>query len=319
MDKCYAAIDIGSNAVRLLIKKREGDAEQEVRLCKELLLRVPLRLGFDVFARGEISEDKAIDLRRLMKAYRQLMKIYEVTNYRACATSAMREARNGKALLKKILKDTGIDIEIISGREEALLIYNNHIECMEDRTGNYLYVDVGGGSTEINLLKEGKLIQSMSYNIGTVRMLTGKVKDATWQRLRTDLEDLVAGLGPVNIIGSGGNINKLYRLTDKADRRKKLLPVSSLQAMYDEMKPLSVEQRMERFGLKPDRADVIIPAAEIFLTIAGIVHAADIHVPVIGLADGIVDSLYAKDLEREGKSKSAGTGSKLSQDSVSEA
>ena len=246
MDKCYAAIDIGSNAVRLLIKKREGDAEQEVRLCKELLLRVPLRLGFDVFARGEISEDKAIDLRRLMKAYRQLMKIYEVTNYRACATSAMREARNGKALLKKILKDTGIDIEIISGREEALLIYNNHIECMEDRTGNYLYVDVGGGSTEINLLKEGKLIQSMSYNIGTVRMLTGKVKEATWQRLRTDLEGLVAGLGPVNIIGSGGNINKLYRLTDKADRRKKLLPVSSLQAMYDEMKPLSVEQRMER-------------------------------------------------------------------------
>ena len=231
----------------------------------------------------------------------------------------MREARNGKALLKKILKDTGIDIEIISGREEALLIYNNHIECMEDRTGNYLYVDVGGGSTEINLLKEGKLIQSMSYNIGTVRMLTGKVKDATWQRLRTDLEGLVAGLGPVNIIGSGGNINKLYRLTDKADRRKKLLPVSSLQAMYDEMKPLSVEQRMERFGLKPDRADVIIPAAEIFLTIAGIVHAADIHVPVIGLADGIVDSLYAKDLEREGKSKSAGTGSKLSQDSMSEA
>ena len=319
MDKCYAAIDIGSNAVRLLIKKREGDAEQEVRLCKELLLRVPLRLGFDVFARGEISEDKAIDLRRLMKAYRQLMKIYEVTNYRACATSAMREAKNGKALLKKILKDTGIEIEIISGREEALLIYNNHIECMEDRTGNYLYVDVGGGSTEINLLKEGKLIQSMSYNIGTVRMLTGKVKEATWQRLRTDLEGLVAGLGPVNIIGSGGNINKLYRLTDKADRRKKLLPVSSLQAMYDEMKPLSVEQRMERFGLKPDRADVIIPAAEIFLTIAGIVHAADIHVPVIGLADGIVDSLYAKDLEREGKSKSAGTGSKLSQDSMSEA
>ena len=319
MDKCYAAIDIGSNAVRLLIKKREGDAEQEARLCKELLLRVPLRLGFDVFAGGEISEDKAIDLRRLMKAYRQLMKIYEVTNYRACATSAMREAKNGKALLKKILKDTGIEIEIISGREEALLIYNNHIECMEDRTGNYLYVDVGGGSTEINLLKEGKLIQSMSYNIGTVRMLTGKVKDATWQRLRTDLEGLVAGLGPVNIIGSGGNINKLYRLTDKADRRKKLLPVSSLQAMYDEMMPLSVEQRMERFGLKPDRADVIIPAAEIFLTIAGIVHAADIHVPVIGLADGIVDSLYAKDLEREGKSKSAGTGSKLSQDSMSEA
>ena len=317
MDKCYAAIDIGSNAVRLLIKKREGDAEQEARLCKELLLRVPLRLGFDVFAGGEISEDKAIDLRRLMKAYRQLMKIYEVTNYRACATSAMREAKNGKALLKKILKDTGIEIEIISGREEALLIYNNHIECMEDRTGNYLYVDVGGGSTEINLLKEGKLI--LSYNIGTVRMLTGKVKDATWQRLRTDLEGLVAGLGPVNIIGSGGNINKLYRLTDKADRRKKLLPVSSLQAMYDEMKPLSVEQRMERFGLKPDRADVIIPAAEIFLTIAGIVHAADIHVPVIGLADGIVDSLYAKDLEREGKSKSAGTGSKLSQDSMSEA
>lgn len=155
-NKCFAAIDIGSNAVRLLIKRpEEGEKVEGKCLSKALLLRVPLRLGFDVFSLGEVSERKAIKLLRLMKAYRQLMKIYEVTDYRACATSAMRDARNGKAVIKKILRETGIDIEVIDGQEEARIIYNNHIECVEDRTGNYMYVDVGGGSTEINLLANG--------------------------------------------------------------------------------------------------------------------------------------------------------------------
>ena len=298
--KCYAAIDIGSNAVRLLIKQ-EKDNENLVnkRLSKTLLLRVPLRLGFDVFSLGEVSEAKVTKLRRLMKAFRQLMKIYDVTDYRACATSAMRDARNGKQVIKKVLRDTGIQIEIIDGQEEAKMVYNNHIECLEDRTGNYIYVDVGGGSTEINLLTNGRLVQSLSYNIGTVRILSGAVKPETWQQMKDDLARLTADFPHINIIGSGGNINKLYRLADDKDKKRQSITVAALEGLYNQLKPLTPEQRMERFGLKADRADVIVPAAEIFLAIAGVVKAEFIHVPVIGLADGIIDSLYAKDMQAE--------------------
>lgn len=293
-NKCYAAVDIGSNAVRLLIKNEIPYNDK--RLSKALMIRVPLRLGFDVFALGKVSEVKTVKLRRLMKAFRQLLKIYEVTDYRACATAAIRDAKNGKAIIKKIRKDTGIRIEVIDGQEEARLIYNNHVECMEDRVGNYIYVDVGGGSTEINLLHDGELIQSLSYNIGTVRMLSNAVKEEAWQQMKQDLARLTADYEGINIIGSGGNINKLFRIAEKKDKRKLRLPVTSLQTLYDKMKVLTPEQRMEAYDLKADRADVIVPAAEIFLTIADIVKAEYIHVPVIGLADGIVDSLYAKSL-----------------------
>lgn len=299
-NKCFAAIDIGSNAVRLLIKRpEEGEKVEGKCLSKALLLRVPLRLGFDVFSLGEVSERKTIKLLRLMKAYRQLMKIYEVTDYRACATSAMRDARNGKAVIKKILRETGIDIEVIDGQEEARIIYNNHIECVEDRTGNYMYVDVGGGSTEINLLANGELVQSLSYNIGTVRMLSNAIKEEEWARLKEDLTRTATDFQGINIIGSGGNINKLYRLADKKDKKRQRLPVTSLDFLYHELKPLTVEQRMETFSLKADRADVIVPAAEIFLTIANLVKAEYIYVPVIGLADGIIDNLYVSSVESE--------------------
>ena len=292
--KCYAAIDIGSNAVRLLIKKEEENENLvSRRLSKVLMLRVPLRLGFDVFSLGELSDNKAVKLRRLMKAFRQLMKIYEVTDYRACATSAMRDARNGKAVIKKVLKDTGIRIEIIDGQEEARMIYNNHIECLEDRTGNYIYVDVGGGSTEINLLTNGVLVQSLSYNVGTVRMLSNAVKDEVWEQMKDDLTRLTAEFADINIIGSGGNINKLYRLADKKDKKLQRMSIASLQELYDQLSPLTPEQRMKEFNLKADRADVIVPAAKIFLTIAETVKAQYVHVPVIGLADGIIDNLYA--------------------------
>lgn len=292
--KCYAAIDIGSNAVRLLIKKEEENENLvSRRLSKVLMLRVPLRLGFDVFSLGELSDNKAVKLRRLMKAFRQLMKIYEVTDYRACATSAMRDARNGKAVIKKVLKDTGIRIEIIDGQEEARMIYNNHIECLEDRTGNYIYVDVGGGSTEINLLTNGVLVQSLSYNVGTVRMLSNAVKDEVWEQMKDDLTRLTADFSDINIIGSGGNINKLYRLADKKDKKLQRMSIASLQELYDQLSPLTPEQRMKEFNLKADRADVIVPAAKIFLTIAETVKAQYVHVPVIGLADGIIDNLYA--------------------------
>lgn len=300
----YAAIDIGSNAVRLLIKSIDREAVQEKKIKKVMMLRVPLRLGFDVFSIGELSEKKADKLRRLMKAFRQLMKIYDVDDYRACATSAMRDARNGRMIIKKIEKDTGIRIEIIDGQEEARMIYNNHIECMEDRQGNYMYVDVGGGSTEINLLTNGELVWSVSYNIGTVRMLSNAVKEGTWQQMEEELMKVTEGVAAINIIGSGGNINKLFRLADKKDKKLQRLPVSSLQTVYDVLKPLTPEERVEAFSLKQDRADVIVPAAEIFLKIAEVVHAEYIYVPVIGLSDGIIDNLYAKSLEKEMKNES---------------
>lgn len=299
----YAAIDIGSNAVRLLIKSIDREAVQEKKIKKVMMLRVPLRLGFDVFSIGELSERKADKLRRLMKAFRQLMKIYDVDDYRACATSAMRDARNGRTIIKKIEKDTGIRIEIIDGQEEARMIYNNHIECMEDRLGNYMYVDVGGGSTEINLLTNGELVWSVSYNIGTVRMLSNAVKEGTWQQMEEELMKVTEGVAAINIIGSGGNINKLFRLADKKDKKLQRLPVSSLQTVYDVLKPLAPEERVEAFSLKQDRADVIVPAAEIFLKIAEVVHAEYIYVPVIGLSDGIIDNLYAKSLEKEMKAE----------------
>ena len=297
----YAAIDIGYNAARLLKKSIDRVAVQEKKIKKVMMLRVPLRLGFDVFSIGELSEKKADKLRRLMKAFRQLMKIYDVDDYRACATSAMRDARNGRTIIKKIEKDTGIRIEIIDGQEEARMIYNNHIECMEDRLGNYMYVDVGGGSTEINLLTNGELVWSVSYNIGTVRMLSNAVKEGTWQQMEEELMKVTEGVAAINIIGSGGNINKLFRLADKKDKKLQRLPVSSLQTVYDVLKPLTPEERVEAFSLKQDRADVIVPAAEIFLKIAEVVHAEYIYVPVIGLSDGIIDNLYAKSLEKEMK------------------
>ena len=195
----YAAIDIGSNAVRLLIKQLEDD--HQPRFSKVLLLRVPLRLGFDVFSNGgSISERRRKDLVRLMKSYKQLMKIYNVSDYRACATSAMRDAANGQDIIREVRKKTGIEIEIIDGQQEARMIYNNHIESMRGRRGNFMYVDVGGGSTEINLMADGELICSKSYNIGTVRMLNEAVTDGEWRRLRSDMEDLAASYPGISIV-----------------------------------------------------------------------------------------------------------------------
>lgn len=295
----FAAIDIGSNAVRLLIKQLKERDGQPV-FAKVLLLRVPLRLGFDVFAGEKISEQKEKNMIRLMKSYAQLMKIYKVKHYRACATSAMRDALNGRDIIKAIRKKTGIDIEIIDGQEEAQMVYNNHIEYMEDRQGNYMYVDVGGGSTEINMLAQGELVCSRSYNIGTVRILSNAVKESEWERLKQDMAALAQSYPGTNIIGSGGNINKLYRLAEKKDKKQLRITVPTLRALHEDLKSLSVDERMEKYSLKADRADVIVPAGEIFLTIANIIGAEYIYVPVIGVADGIIDGLYARIRQEEG-------------------
>ena len=295
-ERTYAAIDIGSNAVRLLIKREDPDTDcPNLMLKKLLLVRVPLRLGFDVFSKGAISDKKAENLVRLMKAYKQLIKIYDVDRLRACATSAMRDASNGPEILKKIKKESDIDIDVIAGEEEARIVYNNHLERGGLDTGSYLYVDVGGGSTELNFLDNGRLKASRSFNIGTVRMLTDKVKEIEWDAMNDFLTRIAGSYPEITIIGSGGNINKLYKLADVKDKATQSFQVSELSKLYHTLKPLSIEQRMDRYGMRNDRADVIIPAAEIFLTIASTVGAAKIIVPTIGVADGIIDGLFLAD------------------------
>lgn len=296
MDKVnYAAIDIGSNAVRLLIKSVNEDAPDEL-FTKELLLRVPLRLGEDAFTIGEIPEGKAKKLLRLIKAFRQLMKIYEVTDYRACATSAMRDAKNSQEITKHIYKKTGIRIEVIGGEEEARIVYDNHIENMLSRDLNYIYVDVGGGSTEISLISNGELKSSKSYNVGTVRILKGSVKDEAWESLRKDMTALATDYPELIMIGSGGNINKLFRLADEKDKKSSVFPVESLQKLTEVLRQHTLEERRKNFKLKPDRAEVIVPAADIFLEVAKCSASQTIWVPTIGLVDGIIDSLYSGNL-----------------------
>ncbi len=295
---CYAAIDIGSNAARLLIKKQNPKDSQK-KFTKLLLLRVPLRLGFDVFKSQEISEKKAKKLCRLMKAYRQMMLIYDVDVYRACATSAMRDAKNGTEIIELIKKETNINIEIIEGKEEAKLIYGNHLECMQDRKGNFIYVDVGGGSTEINFISNGELIFTKSYNIGTVRSLSGTVEKDTITKLEADLDKLATQYQEINIIGSGGNINKLYKMAENKDPQNQRVSVAEIQKLYNKLSSLTVAQRIEEFNLNEDRADVIVPAAQIFLLVASRTNATFIHVPVMGLADGIIDALYEEELKKQ--------------------
>lgn len=295
----YAAIDIGSNAVRLLIKQVNDDAAAEL-FTKVLLLRVPLRLGEDAFTRGEISPEKIKNLVRLIKAFRQLMMIYEVADFRACATSAMRDARNGDAVVRKVEKKTGIRIEIISGNEEARIVYDNHIENILSHEQNYIYVDVGGGSTEVSLISGGELKSSKSYNVGTVRMLKKNVRLQDGEALCRDLKGMAAEYPDLIMIGSGGNINKLFRLTEEKDENASLLPVASLQQLADSLKKYDAKEREKQFNLKPDRAEVIVPAAEIFLEVARCSGANVIWVPTIGLSDGIIDSLYSRRLEKKG-------------------
>lgn len=287
----FAAIDIGSNAVRLLIKSVAVGAPPS-EMSKALLVRIPLRLGEEVFERGAVSASKEKRLLRTIKAFRLLMKVYDVTTYRACATSAMRDASNGERIARDIHNKTGIRLEIIDGIEEARIVYDSHIADVFDRKGHYIYVDVGGGSTEISLIAGGELADSHSYDIGTVRLLKGKVEASAFEKMERDLDELALRYPGLKIIGSGGNINKLLRMGEGAGPGE--LSVESLRGIYEKLKDKTVEQRMEEFGLNPDRADVIIPASEIFLDIAGRLGAESIYVPSIGIADGIAHNLYTR-------------------------
>lgn len=289
----YAGIDIGSNAVRLLIKCLNDESSEEL-LSKVQLVRVPIRLGEDAFMKGRIGKKKSKKLISLMRAYKELMEIYDVSNYRACATSAMRDADNGLELVQAIEEEVGIKIEIISGREEAQLISQDLINGADiNSEATFLYVDVGGGSTELNLVRHGELLQSHSFNIGTIRQLSGKVEQEEVRLFEFYLAQIKESYGEVQVVGSGGNINKLLRLGAPAERAKvNSLKYANLQSVYDELVKYTSEERMIRFRLKPDRADVIIPAAEIFLLVGRIICCEKIIVPTKGLSDGIIESIY---------------------------
>ena len=286
-----AAIDIGSNGARLLIKNFRTAQDGSQQISRVMYMRVPLRLGSDVFTLGKISKERAVMMKHMLKAFRQLMKLNQVDDYRACATSAMRDAENGKKVLKKLHEDTGIGLEIINGREEARLLCNNIVENIESAKGNYAYIDVGGGSTEISLLHDGMLTHSHSYNIGTLRMLGGMVSKEAIAQMRDDLRRFAKDMPGMRIIGSGGNINKLFKLCN-SDKATRTVPVSEIKAVYNKLKSLSVDERIEQYGLKADRADVIIPASEIFMLAAEALGCDSIQVPNISLADSIIDGLY---------------------------
>lgn len=286
-----AAIDIGSNGARLLIKNFRTTQDGSQQISRVMYMRVPLRLGSDVFTLGKISKERTLMMKHMLKAFYQLMKLNQVDDYRACATSAMRDAGNGKKVLEKLRKATDINIEIINGREEARLLCNNIVENIGSAKGNYAYIDVGGGSTEISLLHDGVLTHSHSYNIGTLRMLGGMVSKDAIRQMKDDLTRFAREMPGMRMIGSGGNINKLFKLTD-SDKQTRMVPVSEIKSVYESLKNLSVEERIEQYGLKVDRADVIVPASEIFLLVAEALGCDAIQVPNISLADSIIDGLY---------------------------
>lgn len=284
-----AAIDIGSNAARLLITEVSTDEKNKVSFNKVSLVRVPLRLGFDVFETGRISILKSELLLYTMKAFSNLLYAYEVKYLKACATSAMREALNAAEIIDLIKKETGIEIEIISGSDEASFIYENHVAENLDKEHSYLYIDVGGGSTELTFLSNNKLIFKDSFDIGTIRLLKNKVTGETWDAMKDDIKNKTKD-HKVTAIGSGGNINKVYSLSKRKDTRP--LPLELLRDFYKELSNVSLEDRIRIYNLREDRADVIVPALLIYVNVMKWAGASEIYVPKIGLADGLVQHLW---------------------------
>ena len=286
-----AAIDIGSNAARLLInevKETNGKAE----FTKLNLLRIPLRLGFDVFSKGEIGSERKQMVINTMKIFSQLMAMYKVEHYRACATSAMRDAKNGQEIIDIVKEQADINIEIITGDEEATLIYENHVAEGLDKDFAYLYVDVGGGSTELTFYENGEMKYEHSFNIGTIRLLNGLVTQDIWDHMKDEIRDKIKSKIPVVAIGSGGNINKIFSMSKTKDGKP--MPVSVIKKYLKEMEKLSVEERMHQYQIREDRADVIVPALQIFNNVMTWADIKHIYVPKISVADGLVHSIYTK-------------------------
>ncbi|MDB5005890.1 MAG: Guanosine-5-triphosphate,3-diphosphate pyrophosphatase [Mucilaginibacter sp.] len=287
----YAAIDIGSNAVRLLIAdiiENNGS----VSFKKNTLIRVPLRLGDDAFLDHNISDKKAADLVKTMQAFQNLMEVYKVNSYLAYATSAMREAKNGAEVVKRVKDEANVEIEIIHGQKEAGIIYASHAEVTIDKSKNYLYIDVGGGSTELSLFTAGELWASKSFNIGTIRMLDNQDTEESWNELKDFIRLNTRQFKFISGIGTGGNINKLYKLSEEKDKAP--LSFGKLKSLYNYLSSFSLKDRINVLGLNQDRADVIIPACEIYMSVMKWANIKNIYVPTVGLVDGIIQTLIEK-------------------------
>ena len=254
------------------------------------LVRVPLRLGFDVFEKGEISKERVQWLVETVKAYKHLLNIYEVEYVIAAATSAMRDARNAPDIIRKVRAETGIEIKVISGQEEASVIYENHIAENLSKEDAYLYIDVGGGSTELTFFSNGRLEFKESFNIGTIRLLKKQVTEANWEEVKTFLRNRIKGFPHVTAIGSGGNINKIFSLSKRKDGKP--LHIELLKDYLKELSSFTVEERIRLYKLKEDRADVIVPALQIYINVMRWTNTEEIYVPKIGLVDGLIQHLY---------------------------
>jgi exopolyphosphatase/guanosine-5'-triphosphate,3'-diphosphate pyrophosphatase len=288
--KKFAAIDIGSNAMRLLIVNIVEQEGKEPQFNKSSLVRVPIRLGQDAFTVGEISEENIDRMCDAMKAFNLLMKVHRVESYKAFATSAMREAYNGKEVVEIIKDKADIIIEIIDGKKEAAIIASTDLHHLIKTDKTYLFVDVGGGSTEFTLFSNGKLVNSKSFKAGTVRLLNEMVCDVVWEEIEKWIKINTADFEEVTLIGSGGNINKLFKMSEKM--QEKPLSYIYMNSQYAFLNTLTYEQRISELGLNPDRADVIIPATRIYLNAMKWSRARHIYVPKIGLSDGIVKAIY---------------------------
>lgn len=294
----FAAIDIGSNAIRLLFC-RVYIVNGKPHFNKEELIRMPVRLGEDVFMKGRISDEKANKLITALKGFHELIKAYGVEATRAVATSAMRDAVNGEDVIARIKTEAKIDVEIIDGKNEAALVFSNHIEEIINPKHAYLYIDVGGGSTELTLYYDNKVIAAKSFNIGTVRMLLDKVDKNEWDEKKAWLKKNTFGIHPLFAIGSGGNINKIFKMSGK--KETKHLSYDRLKGIYEMLCSYTYQERIERLELKPDRADVIVPAAKIFLSVMKNADIEKIFVPQIGLSDGIVHEMYERHMAQGAK------------------
>jgi exopolyphosphatase/guanosine-5'-triphosphate,3'-diphosphate pyrophosphatase len=286
----YAAVDVGSNAVRLLMTE-VTEEHDEFHFKRYEFIRVPLRLGLDVYQSGKILAAKEKQFLMTMRAFKLLIDVFNPISMRACATASLREASNSKDIVRKIRKQAKMKLEVITGKEEAKIIYSNHIEQMLEHDQSYLYIDVGGGSTEVTLFDKGKIIFSHSFNIGTLRWLKGKVTKAYWEEVKETVKQTTTGHAPLTAIGSGGNINKVIKLLEKKEKQTSF---DKLKNLYSEMKEHTVEDRIAIWDLTSDRADVIVPAMKIYLGIMNAAKISNIVVPQVGLADGIIHELHER-------------------------
>ncbi len=293
----YAGIDIGTNAARLVIKDTFINQKHEIDSVEVQKIRIPLRLGVDVFKNGEISQKKIEQLGLTILAFKSIMEIYNVIDFSCFATSAMREAKNGNEAIEYVKEKTGITIKIISGEDEAKTVSKIAKNIKLDNNP-YVFVDVGGGSTEVTLVENKKAIESNSYRLGTLRILASQDKQETWDNFKSKLKEYKSKYGATNIVGTGGNINRYWKMSKKKEKNSiPVLDVSTFIDIYQDIRLLTSAERMEKFDIKPDRADVIIPAGEIFATASKILDSKTIIVPMIGLSDGIVDSLIQEHID----------------------